>query len=127
MALKRRHFRKLPDHSRPQLHLSLLGALALIGTWRLLAAEVGTSKDRGKQWLTTPKNLPRNAACQSLYRSPDWALVSAKTGPRAEYNNNNNNNNNNVSVYASQPSSGLFQEMTYPVVCLKLRDLVLTI
>jgi hypothetical protein len=35
---------KLPDHSRPQFHLSLLGALALTGTWRHLAAKVGTSK-----------------------------------------------------------------------------------
>jgi hypothetical protein len=33
-------------------------ALALIGTWRHLAAKVGTSKGRGKQWQTTPKNLP---------------------------------------------------------------------
>jgi hypothetical protein len=50
-------------HSRPQFHLSLLGAL--LGTWRHLAAKVGMSKGRGKQWQTTPKNLPRNAACQS--------------------------------------------------------------
>jgi hypothetical protein len=39
---------KLPDHSRPQFHLSLLGALALMGTWRHMAAKVGTSKGRGK-------------------------------------------------------------------------------
>jgi hypothetical protein len=26
---------------------------------------VGTSEVRGKQWKTTPKNLPQNAACQS--------------------------------------------------------------
>jgi hypothetical protein len=38
-------------------------------------------KLRGKQWQTTPKNLPR----MQPYRSPDWALVPAKTGPRAEY------------------------------------------
>jgi hypothetical protein len=50
---------KLPDHSRPQFHLSLLGALALLGMWRHLAAKVVTSKGRGKQWQTTPKNLPR--------------------------------------------------------------------
>jgi hypothetical protein len=30
-----------------------------MGTWRHLAAKVGTSKGRGKQWQTTPKNLPR--------------------------------------------------------------------
>ena len=28
-------------------------------TWRHLAAKVGTSKRGGKQWKTTPKNLPR--------------------------------------------------------------------
>jgi hypothetical protein len=30
-----------------------------------LVAKLGMSKGRGKQWQTTPKNLPRNAACQS--------------------------------------------------------------
>jgi hypothetical protein len=37
----------------------LLGALTLLGTWRHLVAKVGMSKGRGKQWQTTPKNLPR--------------------------------------------------------------------
>jgi hypothetical protein len=37
---------KSPDHSRPQFRLSLLGALASMGTWRHLAAKVGTSKGR---------------------------------------------------------------------------------
>jgi hypothetical protein len=36
------------QNSRPQFHLSLLGALALLGTWRHLAAKVGTPKGRGK-------------------------------------------------------------------------------
>jgi hypothetical protein len=35
------------------------GSLASLRTWRQLAAKVGTSKGRGKQWQTTPKNLPR--------------------------------------------------------------------
>jgi hypothetical protein len=47
------------QYSHPQFHLSLLGVLALLGTWRHLTAKVGTSKGRGKQWQTTPKNLPR--------------------------------------------------------------------
>jgi hypothetical protein len=63
---------KLSDNSRPQSHLSLLGALALIGTWRHLAAKVGTSKGKGKQWQTAPKNLPRNAACQSHTGRLTW-------------------------------------------------------
>jgi hypothetical protein len=55
-----RHFGKITGHhSRPQFQLSLLGALALLGTCRHLAAKVGTSKGRGKQWKTTPKKLPR--------------------------------------------------------------------
>jgi hypothetical protein len=53
-----RHFGKITGHhSRPQFHLSLLGALAFWGTWRHLAAKVGTSKGRRKQWQTTPKDL----------------------------------------------------------------------
>jgi hypothetical protein len=55
-----RHFGKITGkHSRPQSPLSLLGSLVLLGTWRHLAAKVGTSKVRGKQWQTTPKYLPR--------------------------------------------------------------------
>jgi hypothetical protein len=57
---------KLPIHSRPQFHLSLLGALALLGTWRHLAAKVGTSKGRGKQWQTTPKNFPRMQLARAI-------------------------------------------------------------
>ena len=36
--------------SRPQFHLSLLGSLASLRTYRYLAAKVGTSKGGGKQW-----------------------------------------------------------------------------
>jgi hypothetical protein len=55
-----RNFGKITGHhSRPQFHLSLLGELACVGPWRHLAAKVGTSKGRGKQWQTTPKNMPR--------------------------------------------------------------------
>jgi hypothetical protein len=49
----------MDGNCRPQFHLSLLGALALLGTWRHLTAKVGTSKGSGKQRQTTPKNLPR--------------------------------------------------------------------
>ena len=35
--------------SRPQFHLSLLGSLASLRTYRHLAAKVGTSKGGGKQ------------------------------------------------------------------------------
>ena len=45
--------------SRPQFHLSLLGSLASLQTQRHVAAKVGKSKGVGKQWQTTPKNLPR--------------------------------------------------------------------
>jgi hypothetical protein len=65
MALKAVISAKLPDHSRPQFHLLLLGALALMGMWKHLVVKVGMSKGRGKQWQTAPKNLRRNAACQS--------------------------------------------------------------
>jgi len=40
---------KLPDNiSRPQFHLSLLGSVALLWTWRHLAMKVGTSEGGGK-------------------------------------------------------------------------------
>ena len=51
--------------SRPQFHLSLLGSLASLRTYRHLAAKVGTSKGGGKQWQTTPQELAQDAACQS--------------------------------------------------------------
>jgi hypothetical protein len=57
---------KLLDHSCPQFHLSQLGALALMGTWRHLVAKVGTSKGGGKQWQTTPKNLPRMQRARAI-------------------------------------------------------------
>ena len=61
-----RNLGKITGHrSRPDFHLSLLGSLASLRTYRHLAAKVGTSKGGGKQWQTTPKNLPRNAVCQS--------------------------------------------------------------
>ena len=51
--------------SRPQLHFSLLGSLALLRTYRHLA-KVGTSKGGGKQWQTTPKNLPRMQCARAI-------------------------------------------------------------
>jgi hypothetical protein len=86
-----RNFGKITGHHpRPQFHLSLLGALALLGTWRHLAATVGTSKGRGMQWQTTPKTCPE-CSMPEPYRSPDWTLVPAETGPRLNTNTNNNN------------------------------------
>ena len=52
--------------SRPQFHLSLLGSLASLRTYRHLAAKVGTSKGGGKQWQTTPKNLPRMQCARAI-------------------------------------------------------------
>jgi len=51
--------------SHPQFHLSLLGYLASRRRYRHLAAKVGTSKHGGKQWQTTPKNLPRMQCARS--------------------------------------------------------------
>jgi hypothetical protein len=57
---------QLRDHPRPQFHLSLLGALAILRTWRHVAEKVGMSKGRGKQWQTTPKNLPRMQRARAI-------------------------------------------------------------
>ena len=68
---------KITGHlSSAQFHLSLLGSLASLLTYRYLAAKVGTSKGGGKQWQTTPKNVPQDAVCQShtVHRTGLWFL-----------------------------------------------------
>ena len=62
--------------SRPQFHLSLLGSLVSLRTYRHLAAKVGMSEGGGKQWQTTPKNLPKDAVCQShtIHMTGLWFL-----------------------------------------------------
>ena len=52
--------------SRPQFHLSLVGSLVSLRTYRHLAAKVGTSKGGGKQWQTTPKKLPRMQCSRAM-------------------------------------------------------------
>ena len=55
-----RNLGKITGHlSRPHFNLSLLGSLASLRTYRHLASKVGTSKVGGKQWQTSPKDLPR--------------------------------------------------------------------
>ena len=51
--------------SRPQFHLSLLGSLVSLRTYRYLAAEVGTSKGGGKALANYPQELALDAVCQS--------------------------------------------------------------
>ena len=71
-----RHF------SRPQFHLSLLGSLASLRMLRHVAAKVGTSKGGGKQWQTTPKNLPRMQCAKSHIGSITglWLLPDRPVG-----------------------------------------------
>jgi len=52
--------------------------------WRHLAAEVGTSKHRESNGKLPLRTCP-GCSLPEPYRSPDWALVPAQTGPRAEY------------------------------------------
>ena len=67
--------------SRPQFHLSLLGSLASLRTYRHLAAKVGTSKGGGKQWQTTPKNLPRMQCARAIHTSHMTGLWFLPTRP----------------------------------------------
>jgi hypothetical protein len=67
--------------SRPHFHLSLLGSLASLRTYRHLAAKVGTSKGGGKQWQTTPKNLPRMQCARVI---PVTSLGSGSCQPSLE-------------------------------------------
>ena len=74
-----RNLGKITGHlSRPNFHLSLLGSLASLRTYRHLAAKVGTSEDGGKQWQTTPKNLPRVQRARS---TPVTGLGSGSCQP----------------------------------------------
>ena len=62
-----RNLGKITGHrSCPQFHLSLLGSLGLLRTYRHLTAKVGTSKGGGKQWQTTPKNFPRMQCARAI-------------------------------------------------------------
>ena len=80
-----RNLGKITGHlSRACFHLSLLGSLASLRTYRQPAAKVGTSKGGGKQWQTTPKNLPRISVPEP-YRSHDWDLFPASQASKAEY------------------------------------------
>ena len=54
------------NFSPTKFHLSLLGSLASLRTYRHLAAKVGTSKGGGKQWQTTPKNMPRMQCVRAI-------------------------------------------------------------
>ena len=61
-----RNLGKVTGHiSRPQFHLSLLGSLASLRTYRHLAAKVGTPKGGGKQWQIYLQELAQDAVCQS--------------------------------------------------------------
>jgi len=65
--------------SHPQFHLSLLGSLQM---QRHVAAKVGKSKGGGKQWQTTPKNLPRMQCAKSHIGSITglWLLLDQPLG-----------------------------------------------
>ena len=68
--------------SCPQFHLSLLGSLTSLRTQRRVAVKVGTSKGGGKQWQTTPKNLPRMQCAKSHISSITglWFLPARPLG-----------------------------------------------
>ena len=51
--------------SRPQFHLSLLGSLASLRTYRHLAAKVGSSKGGRKAKANYPQEVAQDAVCQS--------------------------------------------------------------
>jgi hypothetical protein len=69
---------KLPDNiSRPQFHLSLLGSLASLWTWRHLATKVGTSKG-GESNGNLLLRACTGCSMPEPYQLPDWALVPAE-------------------------------------------------
>jgi hypothetical protein len=75
---------KLPNISRPQFHLLVLGSVASLWTWRHLATKVGTSKGGGKQWQPTPTNLSRMQCARAIPVA--WlSSGSCRTGLRVKY------------------------------------------
>ena len=68
--------------SRSQFHLSLLGSLASLRTYKHLAAKVGTSKGGGKQWQNYPQELAQDAVCRSHtdHRTGLWFLPTRPLG-----------------------------------------------
>jgi hypothetical protein len=70
-GVKSRHFGKITGPF----------SLALMGTWRHLAAKLGTSKGNDK----LPLRTCLECSVPEPYRSPDWVLVPAETGLKAEY------------------------------------------
>ena len=72
-----RNLGKITGHlSRPQFHLSLLGSLASLRTYRHLAAKVGTSKVGESNGKLPPSTCP-GCSVPEPYRSHDWTLVPA--------------------------------------------------
>jgi hypothetical protein len=59
--------------------------LALLGTWRHLAAKVEMFKGRLKAMENYPYELAQNAACQNHTGRLTGLWFLLKTGPRAEY------------------------------------------
>ena len=70
--------------SRPHFHLSLLGSLASLRTYRHLVAKVGTSKGGESNGKLPPRTCP-GCSVPEPYRSHDWALVPASPASKAEY------------------------------------------
>jgi hypothetical protein len=65
-GVKRRHFGKITGPFPPTVSPFATRSARVDGTWRHLAAKVGTSKGRGKQWQTTPKNMPRMQRARTI-------------------------------------------------------------
>ena len=71
--------------SRSQFHLSLLGSLASLRTYKHLATKVGTSKGGGKAMENYPPRTFPGCSVTEPYRSHYWALVPASPASKAEY------------------------------------------
>ena len=69
--------------SRSKFHLSLLGSLASLRTYRHLAAKVGTSKDVGESNGKLPPRTCPGCSVPEPYRSHDWTLVPASPASKA--------------------------------------------
>jgi hypothetical protein len=115
-GVKRRHFGKITGHySRPQFHLLLpRSARVFLGTWRQLAAKVGTSKGRRKQWKTTSKNLHimQRARSHAVRLTGLWFLPKLAQRLNTTTTTTNNNNNNLRFVITYETVKNYFQHFT---------------
>ena len=104
--------------SRPQFHLSLLGSVASLRTYKHLATKVGTSKGGESNGKLPPRTCP-GCSVPEPHRSQDWALF-LPTRPLRLNTNEWMNEWMNIYIYITQY---YIDPTRFDVICTILREL----